>query len=64
MKLIDIIAELNGRGRNAGNLPGSGPGGYCVCPKCNTKVEHETGIPCYSMKCPKCGTPMIKVKEE
>jgi len=33
---------------------GKGPEGYCVCPKCNYKTKHERGIPCSTIKCPKC----------
>jgi cation diffusion facilitator family transporter len=33
---------------------GQGPGGYCVCPKCGYKVPHRRGIPCSTLKCPKC----------
>ena len=47
-----------GRGRMGGFA--AGPGGYCVCPKCGYKVEHQVGIPCYQQKCPKCGSPMIR----
>lgn len=38
----------------------SGPGGYCVCPKCSEKITHTPGIPCTSVKCPKCGAFMIR----
>ena len=31
-----------------------GPGGFCVCEKCNYKVKHKRGKPCSSLKCPKC----------
>ncbi len=34
---------------------GLGPGGYCVCPKCGYKIMHKRGIPCSTLKCPKCG---------
>jgi len=33
---------------------GQGPGGWCVCPKCGYKVEHQRGTPCASIQCPKC----------
>jgi Zn finger protein HypA/HybF involved in hydrogenase expression len=44
-----------------GNRPGAGPGGNCLCPACKTKIDHQTGIPCYSVKCPKCGSKMVRV---
>ena len=49
-----------GRGRGGGNRPGSGPGGYCVCPNCGEKITHRVGVPCYQEKCPKCGAKMAK----
>ena len=33
---------------------GKGPKGFCVCPKCGYKTEHEKGVPCSTIKCPKC----------
>ncbi len=49
-----------GRGGGRGRMGGSGlgPGGYCVCPKCGTRVPHQSGTPCYNTSCPKCGSPM------
>ncbi len=47
-----------GRGRMGGNA--AGPGGYCVCPSCGKKVPHKPGKPCTTMKCPNCGTKMIR----
>lgn len=49
-----------GRGMGGGNLPGSGPAGNCVCPKCGEKVSHQRSIACYSISCPKCGSKMAK----
>lgn len=49
-----------GRGRMGGNRPGAGPGGYCICPSCGTKIPHQAGIPCASMSCPKCGSRMVR----
>ena len=49
-----------GRGMMGGNRPGAGPTGYCICPDCGEKVAHQTGVPCYSIKCPKCSTAMMR----
>jgi len=49
-----------GRGRMDGNRPGAGWGGNCVCPACGSKVPHQQGMPCYSMKCPNCGQNMTR----
>jgi hypothetical protein len=52
-----------GTGRRVGmggSRAGAGPGGECVCPKCGATVPHETGIPCFYRKCPKCGEKMVR----
>ncbi|MEA3248559.1 MAG: cation diffusion facilitator family transporter [Nanoarchaeota archaeon] len=33
---------------------GRGPDGYCVCSKCGYKQDHKRGVPCSTIKCPKC----------
>ena len=33
---------------------GRGPEGYCICPKCSYRVEHQPGVPCSSLICPNC----------
>ncbi|MBD3155397.1 MAG: DUF134 domain-containing protein [Candidatus Aenigmarchaeota archaeon] len=48
-----------GRGRMGGQFS-AGPGGSCVCPSCGKKVSHVAGQPCYKIKCPKCGTQMVR----
>jgi hypothetical protein len=50
-----------GRGRMGGQFS-AGPGGKCQCtnPKCKYVVIHQTGDPCYQMKCLRCGSPMIR----
>lgn len=47
-----------GRGRMGGY--GLGPVGYVVCPNCGFKMLHQRGIPAYSMRCPKCGSTMVR----
>ena len=49
-----------GGGGGRGGGTGLGPGGKCVCPSCGTTVPHKPGSPCVSVKCPKCGTSMIR----
>lgn len=49
-----------GRGRNQGDKPGSGPGGNCICPDCGAKIAHTVGTPCNEVKCPKCDVLMTK----
>jgi len=54
-----------GRGRGRGQMGGrfaAGPGGNCICtnPECKNEVTHQTGLACYQIKCPKCGSPMVR----
>ena len=49
-----------GQGRHRGTKAGAGPEGYCVCPSCGEELPHKRGVPCQSIKCPKCNTPMIR----
>jgi len=54
-----------GRGRGRGRMGGpfaAGPGGFCVCtnPECKYKVPHVAGQPCYTLRCKKCGSPMVR----
>lgn len=53
-----------GRGRRniatGGFAGGAGPGGQCICPSCKTVTTHEPGIPCTQVKCPKCGSLMVR----
>ncbi len=34
--------------------------GYCICSRCSLRISHQTGIPCRSLICPYCSTPMIR----
>ena len=48
-----------GAGR-MGGLANAGPDGYCECTKCGEKAKHLRAEPCTSMKCPKCGSKMVR----
>ncbi len=39
-------------------------GGYCICPKCDTKVAHQSGVPCIETECPSCGSKMLRENSE
>ena len=65
-KMVQPTGKGLGRGRGAGGRGrmggefAAGPGGTCVCPKCGAKASHQTGVPCYQQKCPKCQSPMTR----
>lgn len=48
-----------GRGRKDGPLAG-GAGGTCICPNCGHREPHQQCVPCTQVKCPQCGTGMIR----
>lgn len=45
-----------GRGRGRG----MGPGDVCLCMNCNRTFPHQRGMPCAEMRCPECGTPLVR----
>ena len=49
-----------GGGRMGGTRAGVGPGGNCLCPNCGAKAPHTPGVPCYTVKCPECGSAMVR----
>ncbi len=49
-----------GGGRGQGGGQGFGPGGECTCMSCGESISHQQGVPCYKMKCPKCGGMMSR----
>jgi len=42
------------RKKESGASQGKGSGGFCVCVKCGYTIPHEAGVPCSTLKCPKC----------
>jgi predicted Fe-Mo cluster-binding NifX family protein len=50
-----------GAGRKgASGKTAGGPGGFCVCPKCGSRKQHERGIPCSQVRCPACQSSMTR----
>lgn len=48
------------RGQGQGGPFVGGVGGNCICPNCGHREPHQRGIPCVQVKCPQCGTEMIR----
>ena len=53
-----------GRGRGGEGRGGMGPSGYCICLKCGYKVPKQPGVRCMDMKCPNCGSILIREGSE
>ena len=53
-----IAGRAGRRGRRGGIA--AGPEGECVFPKCGEKVRHAVGVPCTTLTCPKCGSPLVR----
>jgi len=49
-----------GKGARAGMGRGMGASGDCVCSKCGKTTPHTAGTPCSQIKCPNCGSFMIR----
>ena len=58
-----------GGGRKGGQGQGRGQGkgrsamsqdGNCVCPNCGETAPHQPGVPCKTLICPKCQSPMLR----
>jgi cation diffusion facilitator family transporter len=39
---------------------GEGPEGFCICEECDYRIKHKVGVPCSTIKCPKCGRNMTR----
>ena len=51
-----------GRGRGMGGrgMGFGGPAMTCVCTACGYQQQKQRGVPCSTLKCPKCGAPMVR----
>jgi len=60
IKIKGGVYRMVGRGRR-GKFA-AGPGGKCICTnsECGHTIPHKRGVPCYQIKCPKCGSPMTR----
>lgn len=48
-----------GKGRMNGSVQ-TGPNGFCICSNCGTKLPHKQAQPCSNVKCPHCGSAMVR----
>jgi len=55
MKGDDLVNK-----EGSGSTTGFGPLGVCVCSNCGKSLQPSVRQPCYSMKCPECGSSMKK----
>jgi formate hydrogenlyase subunit 6/NADH:ubiquinone oxidoreductase subunit I len=54
-----------GKGKNQRNKSqqrgtGASQFGVCSCPQCNYSVPHKRGVPCTTLRCPKCNIPLVR----
>lgn len=49
-----------GAGGGRRGLAGASSEGFCECQKCGTKVPHQRSVPCGTIKCPQCGSTMVR----
>lgn len=51
------MVQSRGMGRGMGF---GGPAMTCKCTSCGYEAQKQRGVPCVQMKCPKCGSPMVR----
>jgi predicted Fe-Mo cluster-binding NifX family protein len=49
-----------GLGRGLSQGRGINQNYLCICPKCGKKQPHQMGVPCQSINCIECNSPMIR----
>ena len=57
---VQPIGPGRGRGGRGRGMGWGGPTMACVCPSCGYQEQKRPGVPCASLKCPKCGRPMVR----
>ncbi len=65
--LQQVVNDFPHRGRGTGRgrfHGGRGTGGFCICPKCDYKIQHTAGVPCGSMLCPHCNIRLVREDSE
>ena len=58
-RMAQPIQPVPGRGAGRGRGFG-GPAMACVCPRCGYQQPKTREVPCASLACPKCGSPMVR----
>jgi len=44
--------------KGTGAQSGRNPAGYCFCRHCGHQTDDDSGLPCFKLKCPACGSSM------
>jgi len=57
---VQPMGPGRGRGGRGRGMGWGGPTMACVCPSCGYQEQKRPGVPCASLKCPKCGRPMVR----
>jgi Na+-translocating ferredoxin:NAD+ oxidoreductase subunit B len=52
--------EIASGHRRFGRPFGAGRPENCICPACNTILPHKAGRPCFQIRCPNCGTFLVR----
>jgi len=50
--------------KEAERLHEMGAGGFCICPKCETRLPHRDGVRCQDERCPQCGAKLLREGSE
>ena len=54
------MPDVRQGGGRMGGPYAAGPGGECVCPKCEKTYLHVAGRPCVQRRCTACNTWLIR----
>ena len=56
LEFCDLVDEIDRIWRGEK----TGPGGICWCPQCGFKLQHLFGEPCFTRRCERCGSRLLR----